>query len=50
MKKVFYHTLFIRKENKRIGGKRFGIPLKVYFTPKMKWKLTIFITKIPLKQ
>ena len=31
--KVFYCTLFIRKENKRIGGKRFGIPLKVYFTP-----------------
>ena len=38
IEKVFYRTLFIRKENKRIGGKRFGIPLKVYFTPKMKWK------------
>ena len=28
-----WKRLVSKTENKRIGGKRFGIPLKVYFTP-----------------
>ena len=36
MKKVFYVRFWNVKENKKVGGKRFGIPQKVYFTPKMK--------------
>ena len=32
---IMYKQLkdYLKLENRQVGGKRFGIPLKVYFTP-----------------